>query len=85
MPGSIPATLGQSGADSGWLDCPAPTYQLLCSAAWIARGRVGVRFAGCALHELPRSAECYREAPNQYEGEIIDQIDVMGMQNERYG
>jgi len=38
-----------------------------------------------ALHELPRSAECYREAPNQYEGEIIDQIDVMGMQNERYG
>ena len=57
----------------------------LRSAAWRARGRAVLRFAGCGFHELPRSAECNREAPNQYEGEIIDEIDIMGMQNERYG
>ena len=55
------------------------------SAARRTSGTVGLSFVGRAFHKLPRSTECYREAPDQYESEIADQVSIMGMQKERYG
>src|ERR1700722_4248244 len=49
---------------------------------WRVSGRGLVRAAGCALHKLPRSAERHREAADQYEGQIGNEIRVVWIQDE---